>query len=513
MKTGKIVAKHMYASQVAGLTVAPSLVENQMSGALIMGTSRALYEAVVFDKGRVTSLDWVTYPLLRIKDSPNVTTVPVQRLDLQPTGSGEPPTAASAAAIANAFFDATGVRLHEAPMTSGTSSAQRSRLRASLSSYDPEGSDDRVRSLRSFLDSAEWSRSRLRPTRSAPNWCRARSSPTALPRSLGRDGRTILSYGPAAGYTPLRELIGQWFAVHPSRVVLTNGSLQGLALLAQRVVGGGRNVVAEYPIHDRAEKVLLTAGASLLGAPMDEEGMVVDELHNMLSQYATPALIYTIPSFHNPTGWTMSLTRRRRAVELVQGQGLVQLQDMLLFEDDSYALTRFEGEREPALFDLSRQRSLYSSSFSPTIAPGLRVGWLVLPEAIADELGEVASGTYITPSLLSQATVYEFIRRGSFEPHLARLRGALKLRRDAMLAALEQHMPDGKWSRPEGGFFVWLELPGSPDGRAVLERAQGVSAVPGTAFAAMSSFLRLSYSFAPPDEIDAGIQRLAAALR
>jgi len=329
---------------------------------------------------------------------------------------------------------------------------------------------------------------------------------------LGRDGKAILSYGSAAGYTPLRELIGEWFGVHPARVVLTNGSLDGLALLAQRVAPS-RNVVAEYPIYDRAEKVFLVAEASLLGAPMDEEGMVVEELHNMLSQYATPAIVYTIPSFHNPTGWTMSLARRRRTVELVEGQGMVQLQDMLLFEDDAYALTRFEGEREPALFDLSRQRSLYSSSFSTTIAPGLRVGWLVLPEAIANELDEAASGTYITPSLLSQATVHEFIGRGSFEPHVARLRAALKLRRDAMLTALEQHMPDGKWSRPEGGFFIWLELPGLPDGRAVLERAQGVTAVPGTAFGAMSSFLRLSYSFAPPDEIDAGIQRLAAALR
>jgi CO/xanthine dehydrogenase Mo-binding subunit len=124
VKSGKIVAKHMYASQVAGLTVAPSLVENQMSGALIMGTSRALHEAVAFDKHRVTSLDWVTYPLLRIKDSPKVTTVPVQRLDLQATGSGEPPTAASAAAIANAFFDATGVRLHKCPMTADSVRAE-----------------------------------------------------------------------------------------------------------------------------------------------------------------------------------------------------------------------------------------------------------------------------------------------------------------------------------------------------------------------------------------------------
>jgi CO/xanthine dehydrogenase Mo-binding subunit len=125
VKTGKIVAKHMYVAVVAGLMAAPALAENQMSGSLIMGTSRALTEEVTFDGGRVTSLDWVGYPLLRFKDHPAVTTVVVQRTDLQPTGNGEPPTAAAAAAIANAFFDATGVRIHEAPMTPG-------RVRAAL---------------------------------------------------------------------------------------------------------------------------------------------------------------------------------------------------------------------------------------------------------------------------------------------------------------------------------------------------------------------------------------------
>jgi nicotinate dehydrogenase subunit B len=116
-KTGKIVAKHMYVAVVAGLMAAPAQAENNMSGALIMGVSRALTEEVTFDKGRVTSLEWVTYPLLRFKDHPAVTTVVVQRTDLQSTGNGEPPTAAAAASIANAFFDATGVRLYEAPMT------------------------------------------------------------------------------------------------------------------------------------------------------------------------------------------------------------------------------------------------------------------------------------------------------------------------------------------------------------------------------------------------------------
>ena len=116
MKTGKIVVKHAYAAQVAGLSVAPALIENQMSGALIMGTSRALFEEVTFDKHRVTSLDWVQYPIMRFKDAPEVTTVVVQRADLQSTGNGEPPTAACAAAIANAFFDATAVRIRQVPM-------------------------------------------------------------------------------------------------------------------------------------------------------------------------------------------------------------------------------------------------------------------------------------------------------------------------------------------------------------------------------------------------------------
>jgi DNA-binding transcriptional MocR family regulator len=329
--------------------------------------------------------------------------------------------------------------------------------------------------------------------------------------ALARDGRTILSYGAGAGYTPLRALIAQWFAVHPSRVVVTNGSLHGLEMLARRLARG-RNVVAEYPIYPRAERVLLAAQASLLGAPVDEEGMNADEIHSMLVQYSTPALIYTIPSFNNPTGWTLTLPRRRRLVELVAGQSMVQVQGMQIVEDDSYALTRFEGESTHAVFDLSGKATIYLSSFSTTIAPGLRVGWLVLPEGLADEIAADAADSYITPSQLSQATVFEFITRGSFERHLGELRAALRLRRDAMLAAIERHMPGARCSRPEGGYFVWLELPGTPDGRVVLERSQGVSAVAGTEFSAMSSWLRLSYAASTPHEIDAGVERLAAAL-
>ena len=329
--------------------------------------------------------------------------------------------------------------------------------------------------------------------------------------ALARDGKTILSYGAGAGYAPLRELIGEWFHVHPSRVVLTNGRLNGLALLAGHVARG-RSVITEYPIHDRAEAVFLRAGAFMLGVPVADGGMVIEELQTTLGQNLRPAIVYTTPNFHNPTGWTTPRAGRERIVDLVLQQNRLQTEQILLVEDDSYGLTRFEGEAPPALFDVSAGRAVYSSSFSATVAPGLRVGFFILPDALADQLADVATSTYITPVLLAQATVYEFINRGSFEPHLARLRNGLKLRRDAMLAALETHFAGATWSQPEGGLFVWLELPGFPDGREVLKRAPGVTAVDGTHFGAMASALRLSFGFAAPDEIEIGVERLAAAL-
>jgi len=329
--------------------------------------------------------------------------------------------------------------------------------------------------------------------------------------ALRRDGRTVLSYGSGAGYTPLRELIGEWFGVHPSRVVLTNGRLHGLALLVERFARG-RGVIVEYPIHDRAERVFLQGGAALTGAPIDEQGLVVEDLQNTLGQYVRPAIVYTIPSFHNPTGWTTTWARRERVVDIVLTQNRVQVDDILLVEDDSYGLTRFEGEGPPALFDLSGGRSVYSASFSVIVAPGLRVGFFVLPERVAAELERVATDATITPVLLAQATVHEFVARGSLEPQVERLRAALKERRDAMVAALEKHFAGATWSRPEGGLFVWLELPGYPDGREILARAEGVTAVDGTRFGAVSSAFRLTFGCAAPDEIEAGIERLARAV-
>jgi len=326
-----------------------------------------------------------------------------------------------------------------------------------------------------------------------------------------RDGTAILSYGSAAGYRPLRELIGEWFGVDPSRVVLTHGQLHALSLLAGRVARG-RRVMVEYPIHDRAEQVLLAAGASLIATPIGEDGIVLTELQSTLGQYERPAMVYVIPTFHNPTGWTTPAAARERVVDIVITQNQLQTEKILLVEDETYALTRFEGEHVPAIFDYSQGRSVHTSSFSAVVAPGLRVGYMILPEELAAELEAIAAATYITPVLLAQATVHEFLARGALEPHLARLREGLRARRDALIGALARHMPDATWSQPEGGLFVWVQLPGSPDGREVLSRADGVSAVDGTRFGAVSSSLRLSFGFAAPDELEAGVERLAAAL-
>jgi 2-aminoadipate transaminase len=185
---------------------------------------------------------------------------------------------------------------------------------------------------------------------------------------------------------------------------------------------------------------------------------------------------------------------------------------VLVLEDDPYGLIRFEGAAQPSLFELSGGRSAYSSSFSKTIAPGVRVGWFVFPDALARELEEKATATYITPALLGEASVFEFVRRGSFEPNLVRVNGLLKARRDAMLEALEQHLPQARWSRPEGGYFIWLELPEGTDAAEVLDRAEGVTFVPGTDFGGPSSTARLAFSFVSPAEIATGVERLAAAL-
>jgi 2-aminoadipate transaminase len=324
--------------------------------------------------------------------------------------------------------------------------------------------------------------------------------------ALERDGKTILSYGASSGYGPLREWLGARHDVDPARVFITNGSLQGFVFLAQRLAARKR-VLVERPTYDRPLKILRELGADIVGLHCDDEGLDPDALEDALKGGEKPAFVYLIPTFQNPSGRTLSEERRRRIAELAREY------DVLVLEDDPYSLVRFEGEPLPSLFELSGGETAYSSSFSKTIAPGLRVGWFVLPEPLARELELAANGTYIGPVLLGQAAAHEFVSRGLFEPNLERVRELIGMRRDAMLAALDRELPEIRITRPEGGYFLWAEL-GGVDATELLTRAEaaGVTFVKGTDFDGEPDTLRLAYSFVSVDEIAEGVSRLAAAL-
>jgi DNA-binding transcriptional MocR family regulator len=326
--------------------------------------------------------------------------------------------------------------------------------------------------------------------------------------ALLSDGQTILSYGSASGYEPLRRWIAERHRVEPERVFITNGGLQGFVFFAHRFAGPGVPVLVEQPTYDRPLKILRELGAVIVPVAMDEQGLDPDALEAVLARGVKPRFLYTIPTFQNPSGRTLSTERRRKLVDLCRAH------DLLVLEDDPYGLVRYEGSPEPSLLDLDRgERVVYTSSFSKTVAPGIRVGYFILPPDLRSELEAMSVSTYITPGLVGQATVHEFVTRGNFESNLARVRDLLRARRDAMLAALEAELGSSgaTWSRPQGGYFVWLDVPGVDTGE-LLARATmaGVTFVRGTDFGGAPTTARLAFSYVSPDEIREGVAKLAS---
>ena len=334
--------------------------------------------------------------------------------------------------------------------------------------------------------------------------------------ALARDGVTILSYGQGGGYAPLRQLLADEHGVDPSRVFVTTGGLQGFVFYAAVQLGRrpGR-VLVEAPTYDRPLKLLAWQGVEVVTVPQDDDGLDLDALEAEVARGGEISFLYTIPTFQNPSGRTLPLERRRRLVELSQEHGF----DVL--EDDPYGKVRYDGAPVPSIHSIEGGSCVtFTSSFSKTAAaPGLRVGWFVVPEEMKAAFDDRASSTYISPSLLPQAIIHELHTRGAFETNLARVNGLLRAQKDAMLEALAREMPEGvAWSKPDGGYFLWIDFGPQVDSSELLRQCTeaGVTFVKGSDFFPNASdghtAARFAFSFESPARIAEGVAIIASAL-
>jgi 2-aminoadipate transaminase len=331
-------------------------------------------------------------------------------------------------------------------------------------------------------------------------------------RALREDPARAFAYGTAVGYPPLREWIAERQSVAVEQVVTTNGSMQADAFLFELMVEPGDVVVVEAPTYDRTLLALQKLGADILAIPLETDGIDVGALELSLEQGLRPKLAHIIPNFQNPAGYTLSLEKRRRLLELADHY------DFTIFEDDPYVELRFEGERLPTMLSMDRAgKVVYASSFSKTVCPGIRVGYLVGPEPVIAAIVRIATETYISPSMVSQAIVNEFCRSGAIEQSIETVKSALRERRDALCAALERELPEARFLAPDGGYFLWVELPEGADVDVLFENARerGVVFVKGSDFLVEGgqNALRLAYSGVTPDEIEEGVTRLATAYK
>ena len=271
--------------------------------------------------------------------------------------------------------------------------------------------------------------------------------------------------------------------------------------------------MVERPTYDRTLLALHNRGARLRAIDLQPDGIDTEELARLLGDRrgARPKLAHIIPNFQNPAGRTLSLERREALLALAAQYGF------MVFEDDPYVALRFSGESLPTMLSMDPDRVVYASSFSKTVCPGVRVGYLVGPADVIGEIAKLATNTYISPSMVAQSIVYEFCASGAIERSIETVRGALAERARTLAEALRRELPEADFGVPEGGYFMWVALPVGTDVSA-LERAAGelgVSFVKGTDFMLEGgeNALRLAYAGVTPSQIDEGVGRLAAAYR
>src|SRR3954463_4098950 len=289
----------------------------------------------------------------------------------------------------------------------------------------------------------------------------------AADRAFQNDPQGTFSYGTSGGYVPLRDWIAEYHGIEREQVVATNGSMQADAFLFELLVQPGDTVVVEAPTYDRTLLSLRGLGADILAIPLEPDGLDVEALATALEQGVRPKLAHIIPNFQNPAGYTLSLDKRRRLLELAEQY------DFVIFEDDPYVELGFEGEKLPTMLSMDRaDKVVYASSFSKTVCPGIRVGYLVGPEPVIASIVKIATETYISPSMVSQAIVYEFCRSGAIDKSIETVKNALRERRDTLAEALKRELPEAKFVEPGGGYFMWVELPEGSDVDVLFESAR-----------------------------------------
>lgn len=348
----------------------------------------------------------------------------------------------------------------------------------------------------------------------------------ACQRVLAEQGPQALQYSTTEGYRPLREMIARHTArygitVEPDNILITSGSQQALDLLGKVFLNPGDHVLVEQPTYLGALQAWNAYQAEYVGVPMDDDGLQTDGLEAALR--LGPKFIYALPNFQNPTGVTLSRERRHALVALADRYGVP------LIEDDPYGQLRYEGEHLPPLvvLDGRLQHSdgqpysgnvVYLSTFSKTLSAGLRLGWVVAPAEVIQRLVQAKQGADLQTSTFTQMVAYEVARGGFLDRHVQVIRDVYRARRDTMLGAMDTYFPPGiRWTKPQGGLFLWAMLPESLDAAEVLRAAvdEHVAFVPGSSFFADGSgrnTMRLNFSNAAPGMIEEGICRLGGVL-
>jgi len=337
----------------------------------------------------------------------------------------------------------------------------------------------------------------------------------AAARAFESDPAGTTAYGTSVGYPRLRSWIADRHGVEPDRVLVTNGSMQADAFLFEQLVHKDDEVVVERPTYDRTLLSLRQRGARVHAVELEPDGIDTDALADLLAgtagRAAQPTLAHIIPNFQNPAGYTLSYEKRRHLLELAAEYGF------MVFEDDPYVELRFSGETLPTMLSMDPERVVYASSFSKTVCPGIRVGYLVGPPDLIGAVAQLATNTYISPNMVAQSIVYEFCASGAIEHSIETVKAALEQRAQALANALRSELADAEFVVPQGGYFMWVTLPEGTDVNALFHAAaeRGVSFVKGTDFLmdGGENTLRLAFSGVTPEQIDAGVARLAEAYR